>query len=240
MSVPTSQPLTWIELLETIFFSSSKMTISLINFSTKTLPVKVPSIVTTLSHSSLHWTLSLLSQSCDKVKFKHPDFVEKFATECRADIDTKRGSWTTRDGPATDHPRFWLETIFWHFASPHQLSVRKCPGMLEQNFTELIRQTTNHQHHQLLFKGWQNSWVWNGWCLYKVTQGNDPISWQAEVIVRLCKPVQLLSQGDVAGFDLYDSKSKEARMMKSDDHQNIKLKLRPKIIMMLKTMRKLK
>ena len=76
-----SQPVTWIELLETIFFSWSKMTICLINFSTKKLPVKVPSIVTTVSHSSLHWTLSLLSASCDKVKFKHPDFVEKFATD---------------------------------------------------------------------------------------------------------------------------------------------------------------
>ena len=91
------------------------MTICLINFSTKKLPVKVPSIVTTVSHSSLHWTLSLLSQSCDKVKFKHPHFVEKFArdgksTECRGgrggvevgiDIDTKRDSWTTREGPAS-------------------------------------------------------------------------------------------------------------------------------------------
>ena len=54
------------------------MTICLINFPTKKLPVKVPSIVTTVSHSSLHWTLSLLSQCCDKVKFKHPHFVEKF------------------------------------------------------------------------------------------------------------------------------------------------------------------
>ena len=76
-----SQPVTWIELLETIFFSWSKMTICLINFPTKKLPVKVPSIVTTVSHSSLHWTLSLLSASCDKVKFKHPDFVEKFAMD---------------------------------------------------------------------------------------------------------------------------------------------------------------
>ena len=74
-----SQPVTWIELLETIFFSWSKMTICLINFPTKKLPVKVPSIVTILSYSSLHWTLSLLSKSCDKVKFKHPDLVEKFA-----------------------------------------------------------------------------------------------------------------------------------------------------------------
>ena len=108
MSVPTSQPLTWIELLETIFFSWSKMTICLINFPTKKLPVKVPPIVTTVSHSSLHWTLSLLSKSCDKVKFKHPDFVEKFAMDGKSVdcglwsvIDTN--SWTTRDGSASVH-----------------------------------------------------------------------------------------------------------------------------------------
>ena len=81
MSVPTSQPLTWIELLETIFFSWSKMTIRLINFPAKKVPVKLPSIVTILSYSSLHWTLSLLSRNCDKVKFKHPGFVEKFAMD---------------------------------------------------------------------------------------------------------------------------------------------------------------
>ena len=46
------------------------MTIRLINFPAKKLPVKVPSIVTILSYSSLHWTLSLLSRICDKVKFK--------------------------------------------------------------------------------------------------------------------------------------------------------------------------
>ena len=41
----------------------------------------MPPIVTTVSHSSLHWTLSLLSRICDKVKFKHSDLVEKFAMD---------------------------------------------------------------------------------------------------------------------------------------------------------------
>ena len=70
------------------------MTICLINFSTKKVPVKVPSIVTTVSHSSLHWTLSLLSASCDKVKFKHPDFVEKFATDW---LSAQAGELETED-----------------------------------------------------------------------------------------------------------------------------------------------
>ena len=70
------------------------MTICLINFPTKKLPVKVPSIVTTVSHSSLHWTLSLLSASCDKVKFKHPDFVEKFATDW---LSAQEGELETED-----------------------------------------------------------------------------------------------------------------------------------------------
>ena len=138
------------------------MTICLINFPTKKLPVKVPPIVTTVSHSSLHWTLSLLSASCDKVKFKHPDFVEKFATDW---LSAQEGELETEDWreiliareavgpPGMVQPRSgqgpdWRQYVHTWVLSPHY------PGMLvEQNLTELIRQTTNHQHHQLLFKG---------------------------------------------------------------------------------------
>ena len=131
MSVPSNQPLTWIELLETIFFSWSKMTICLINFPTKKLPVKVPPIVTTVSHSSLHWTLSLLSKSCDKVKFKHPDFVEKFAmdgesAECSGALLMYQQRQLDHQGwPASVQSRSRLQTIFWHFGPTLSVEISR-------------------------------------------------------------------------------------------------------------------
>ena len=121
------------------------MTICLINFPTKKLPVKVPSIVTTVSHSSLHWTLSLLSQSCDKVKFKHPDFVEKFATdeksaECRGvevcTVETVELILIAREavGPPWRVQPLTIQGPDWRqYFDTLVLTVWKYPGMLEQN-----------------------------------------------------------------------------------------------------------
>ena len=185
-----NQPLTWIELLETIFFlSRSRMTIPSLISSQKRqsrchLLWQFWAILRFIGHFLCCPETVTKSNLNIQVLLKSSPWMGRVRSVVELYWCTNRDSWTTRDGPASVQSRSRLQTIFWH-------SVWKYPGMVEQNFTELIRQTTNHQHHQLLFKGWQNSWVRNGWCLYKVTQGNDPISWQAEVIVRLCKPVQL-------------------------------------------------
>ena len=194
---PTSQTVTWFELLETISFHEVKwQSVSLI-FQPKNCQSRChllwqlwailrfighflccPNAVTK-SNLNIHILLKSSEelQSCAvKWYWYHEGLLDhqRRSSQCPAKV-------LTGDSILT----------LWSLCSVWLLSPLSCqwkyPGMLvEQNFTELIRQTTNQQHHHLLFKGWQNSWVWNGPCLYRVTEGNDPISWQAEVIVRLC------------------------------------------------------
>ena len=131
MSVPTNQPLTWIELLETIFFSWSKMTICLINFQPKNcqsrchLLWQLWAILRFIGHFLCCPETVTKSNLNIQILLKSSPWMGRVRSVVELYWCTNRDSWTTRDGPVSVQSRSRLQTIFWHFGPTLSVEISR-------------------------------------------------------------------------------------------------------------------